>query len=375
MENTQVIIIGGGLAGLTAAIHLSRQNIHVILIEKERYPHHKVCGEYLSKEVLPYLKLLEVDILSLKPPEINRLEYTSSRGKLISCDLEMGGLGISRYALDHFLFEKAESSGCQMISGNVTDVKFENNSFCIFLSNGDELRADFVLGAYGKRSALDKTFKRPFINRHSGWLAIKSHYLKNDYPEDLVSLHNFEGGYCGLSKTEGGAVNACYLASYKSFKKYRSTTEYMEQVLMKNPKLNAFFREVEPLFDQELSIAQVSFHRKNIIQDHILMLGDAAGLIHPLCGNGMAMAIHSAKIAAENLIQFYENRHITRSYAEVNYQNNWNKEFRSRLKAGRILQKILLNKPFSAITEGIIGSIPAVMPHIIRKTHGKALYV
>lgn len=375
MEKTQVIIIGGGLAGLTAAIHLSRQDINVILIEKEEYPHHKVCGEYLSKEVLPYLKLLEIDLNSFKVPEINRLEYTTSRGKLISCDLEMGGLGISRYALDNFLFEKAESSGCRVIQDTVTDAKFESKSFRVILSKEDELIADFVLGAYGKRSGLDKSLKRSFIKSHSGWLAVKSHYLKDDYPEGLVSLHNFEGGYCGLSKTESGAVNACYLASYNSFKKFKSTTEYKEQVLMKNPKLNSFFLDAEPLFEKELSIAQVSFHKKSIVEDHILMLGDAAGLIHPLCGNGMAMAIHSAKIATENIIHFYENRHITRSYTEANYQNNWNNEFRSRLRAGRILQKILLHKSLSGIAQGIIGSIPAVMPHIIRKTHGKPLYV
>lgn len=374
MENTQVLIIGGGLAGLTAAIHLSRRNINVILVEKEEYPHHKVCGEYLSNEVLPYLNLLEIELNSLNPPQINRLEYSSSRGRKISCNLEMGGLGISRFTLDNFLFEKAVSSGCEVIFNTVTDVKFDHKSFRVHFSKGKDLTTDFVLGAYGKRSGLDKILNRSFIKSHSGWLAVKSHYLKNDYPEDLVSLHNFEGGYCGLSRTETGSVNACYLASYKSFKEFRNTAEYKEQVMMKNPELNAFFSNAEPVFDNEISIAQVSFEKKNIIQDHILMLGDAAGLIHPLCGNGMAMAIHSAKIAAENVIQFYENRHISRSYTEVNYLNNWNKEFRSRLKTGRILQKILLNKQLSSIAQGLIGTIPAMMPHIIRKTHGSPIY-
>ncbi|MCG9972348.1 NAD(P)/FAD-dependent oxidoreductase [Christiangramia crocea] len=375
MKNTHVIIIGGGLAGLTAAIHLSHKNIEVILIEKEGYPHHKVCGEYLSKEVIPYLNMLGLDLNALNPAEINRLEYSSPAGRTTHCDLELGGLGISRYALDNYFFRQSISPRSKIIHDLVTEIRFENNEFLVKLSGGKELRSDFVLGAYGKRSNLDKKLNRKFFDRLSGWLAVKAHYKKDSFPEDLVSLHNFNGGYCGLSKTENGSVNACYLATYKSFKPYRNTEEYKEQVLMKNPLLRDFFLNSEILFEKELSIAQVSFDKKDLLEDHILMLGDAAGLIHPLCGNGMAMAIHSAKLASENIIQFYENRNLSRYNVETNYQNNWNREFKSRIKAGRLLQKILLNKPLSEITQGIVMNFPAVMPHIIRKTHGKPIYV
>ncbi|MCM8570094.1 NAD(P)/FAD-dependent oxidoreductase [Gramella jeungdoensis] len=374
MKNTQVIIIGGGLAGLTAAIHLSLKNINVILIEKEKYPHHKVCGEYLSNEVTPYLKILGLDLDSLEPAKIKRLKYSSKNGESISCDLELGGLGISRYALDNYFFRKSISPNCQIIYDTVTTVKFEKESFLVYLEGGKSLEADFVLGAYGKRSNLDKSLKRPFFDRLSGWLAIKAHYRNDNYPEDLVSLHNFNGGYCGLSKTETGAVNACYLASYKSFRRYKNIETFKEKVLLKNPELEEFFLNSEALFDKDLSIAQVSFDKKNVIEDHILMLGDAAGLIHPLCGNGMAMAIHSAKLAAEGIIEFYENKHIGRSYVEGSYQNKWNLEFKSRIRAGRILQHVLLNSPLSEITHGIIKNFPAVMPQIIKRTHGQPFY-
>ena len=377
MQNTQVIIIGGGLAGLTAAIHLCKNRIDVVLIEKESYPHHKVCGEYLSQEIIPYLHSLEIDIDNLDPPRIKRMEYSSISGKAISCDLEMGGIGISRYSLDHFLYKKAKNAGCGIINSSVTEVEYKNGQFLVTTSEGEIISSEFVLGAYGKRSNLDKKLDRSFIQEQSGWLAVKAHYrVQSDfYPEDLVSLHNFNGGYCGLSKTELNTINVCYLATYRSFKNYKNIEDYKEQVLRQNPHLNNFFNNAEMVFDKELSIAQVNFDKKSLIEEHILMIGDSAGLIHPLCGNGMAMAIHSAKIASENILQFYEKKNCTRSDIENRYIEEWNHHFRSRIKAGRLLQKILLNKSLSDISQSFLSKAPGILPHIIRRTHGKRIHV
>ena len=376
MRKTQVIIVGGGLAGLTAAIHLTRSGLQVTLIEKENYPHHKVCGEYLSREVLPYLRSLDIDLDILQAPTIRRMEFSSISGKTIGCELKMGGIGISRYTLDNLLFEKAKEVGCEVISATATSVKYEKDQFEVVIDNDEKLTSDFVLGAFGKRSNLDKELNREFIQHRSGWLAVKAHYRtsKDYYPEDLVSLHNFEGGYCGLSKTELESINVCYLATYSSFKNYKNTTDFKEKVLMRNPNLKEFFQNAEMIFDKELTIAQVNFDKKSLIQDHILMIGDSAGLIHPLCGNGMAMAIHSSKIASEILLNFYNKKRLGREELEKQYNEEWNGVFRSRLRSGRILQKILLNKTASEISQSLLNSFPGLLPDIIKRTHGKLIY-
>lgn len=374
MVKTQIIIIGGGLAGLTSAIHLSRKGIEVILIEKEEYPHHKVCGEYLSREVIPYLNSIGVHLEELRAPEISRLQYSSVSGKRVYADLQLGGLGISRFSLDNYLFEKAKSYGCQYIHDSVKDVEFENGNFKVSLLSGDIYQSDFVLGAYGKRSNLDKKLNRDFIKEQSEWLAVKSHYKSEDYPENLVSLHNFKRGYCGLSMTDLGTVNVCYLATYKSFKAFKNTEEFKSRVLMKNPRLSEFFKKSKPVFENELTIAQVCFDKKSLIEDHAIMIGDAAGLIHPLCGNGMAMAMHSAKIASETVLGFYQES-ISRADLEMNYKKVWKKTFNSRIAAGRLLQKILLNNSLSEISQNIIGNIPGIMPYIVKSTHGNPIYV
>jgi len=370
VKKADIAIIGGGLAGLTAAIHLASNGLQICLFERETYPHHKVCGEYLSLEILPYLQTLNIDLSQFHPVEINNLLYSTPQGNAIQVDLPLGGLGISRYTLDNFLFLKAREMGVEIIHESVVSVKYNKEKFLVKSLQGSEIKIDLVLGAFGKRSLLDKKLNRNFIDRKSGWLAIKAHYQMDSYPNNRVSLHNFIGGYCGLSKTESRAVNVCYLATYKSFKNYKNSEDYKNKVLRKNPYLNSFFENATPLFEKELTIAQVSFDKKSLVVDHILMLGDAAGLIHPLCGNGMAMAIHSAKLASESILKHYKPSGFHRNEIENYYTKQWNFHFKSRLKTGRILQKILLNPGLAEISQTLIKSFPAVLPNIISKTHG-----
>ncbi len=336
MTNNEVVILGGGLAGLVAAIHLSKIGIPVILIEKNSFPKHKVCGEYISNEVIPYLEWLGIDIEELKPTVINHLIFSTKTGKNISCDLPLGGFGISRYTLDNFLYQKALELKCIILQETVTDVIFENDSFSVTLSNQNIIKSRIAIGAYGKRSNIDQVLHRSFLQKKSPWLAVKAHF-EGDFPSNLVGLHHFDGGYCGISKVENNRINICYLANYQNFKRYKDLKSFQQEVLCNNPHLKAIFENVTPLFKKPLTISQISFDKKKPVENHILMIGDTAGLIHPLCGNGMAMAIHSAKIASEVIGDFLVAKIQNRTTLEKKYEQNWHKNFKGRLQAGRIL--------------------------------------
>ena len=182
-EKKRIIIIGGGLAGLTAAIHLRKLLFSVTLIEKNQYPKHKVCGEYISNEVLPYLEWLNISIEDLTPSKIKNLTLSSETGKTISTKLPLGGFGISRYTLDNYLFEKAQNDGCQMVQETVENIYFDNEIFTVETANAINYQADLVLGAFGKRSNLDIQIKRDFIKKKSSWLAVKAHFEGN-FTED-----------------------------------------------------------------------------------------------------------------------------------------------------------------------------------------------
>ncbi|PSL45316.1 flavin-dependent dehydrogenase [Chitinophaga niastensis] len=372
MGSTDVIIIGGGLSGLTSAIHLSRAGLHVTVIEKNKYPAHKVCGEYISNEVLPYLQSIGADPAVLHPSRINRLIISDHFGKVLETPLPLGGFGVSRYTLDQFMMQHALTCGCEIIEDTVTNVVFENDRFFIDTSGHGVFSAPVVLGAYGKRAALDQKLSRDFFNEKSPWLAVKAHY-RGHFPDDMVGLHNFDGGYCGVSKVEDDILNICYLVSYDSFKNCKNIDTHREQVLYRNLHLKEIFESSELLFDKPLTISQVSFSEKDKVVNHILMIGDTAGLIHPLCGNGMAMAIQSAQIAAENVLQYFANGQQDRPALEHHYTKAWNKMFSGRMRTGRILSMLFRNEKLSAtMMKGLI-IFPGLLPGIIRRTHGKPL--
>src|SRR5690606_4662083 len=106
------------------------------------------------------------------------------------------------------------------------------------------------------------------------------------------------------------------------------------------------------------------------VENHIFMIGDSAGLIHPLCGNGMAMAIKSAKIFSEMFLEAFQNKNFDRNKLERDYATQWQTEFGERLKTGRYIQRILLNPVASKVGFSLARAVPSVVPRIIENTHG-----
>ena len=372
MKNESVVIIGGGIAGLTAAIHLSRAGADVTVIEKHTYPRHKVCGEYISNEVLPYLNWLGVDIASLNPVQITRTEISTVDGKSVAGALPLGGFGISRYTFDKCLFETAVANGCKILYDTVTDITFSDDLFTVGFTD-EKIYAKIVLGGFGKRSNIDQQMQRGFAMKKTPWLAVKAHYTA-DFRSDTVALHNFNGGYCGVSKVENDIVNICYLASYASFQKYKDIDKYRENVLFENPRLKQLLTNAEMIFYKPLTISQISFDSKLPVENHILMIGDSAGLINPLCGNGMAISIHSAKIASELTLKFLTGE-FSRSTMESEYVRMWNHQFKARLRNGRFLAAMLERKTVSNVALKALQTFPVLLPELIKATHGKLIQV
>jgi menaquinone-9 beta-reductase len=368
MVNTDVVIIGGGLAGLTAGIHLSQKGIAIVVIEKNDYPKHKVCGEYISNEVTSYLVSLGIPIQNAHPTSIFRLEFATLYGASLHQELPLGGFGISRYTLDYILYQKAMESGCNIIKSTVESCAFEEDQFIVTTQDQEIYKAKIVLGAFGKRANLDYYLHRPFIQKQSPWLAVKNHY-KGDFPEDVVGLYHFKGGYCGVSKVENDIINICYITNYKDFKRYKNIADFQKEVLFKNRKLKQILQTSIPVFDKPLTISQISFEKKEPVSDHVLMIGDTAGLIHPLCGNGMAMAIHSAKIASELSVDFLRNKG-SREVLENKYIATWNSNFKARLRMGRNLSVILEQPILTLIVLQVIVFFPFIIKQIIKRTHG-----
>ena len=127
MQN--IIIIGGGLAGLSLAILCAKSGYNTTLLEKGAYPKHKVCGEYISMESYDFVQSLGVPLSELGLPKITNFVLTSHHNLSANCGLEMGGFGISRYLLDELLAKAALENGVKLLTEQrVTSVDFEEKT-------------------------------------------------------------------------------------------------------------------------------------------------------------------------------------------------------------------------------------------------------
>lgn len=341
-----------------------------LVIEKKKYPFHRVCGEYISNETVPFLKSQNLYPYELNPIQISEFQLSSVTGKATQLPLDLGGFGISRFAFDDFLYEKAKAIGVKfLLETEVESVNYQAGSFNLKTSNST-LKAQIVVGSFGKRSKLDADLNRNFFRKKSPFVGVKYH-IRMQHASNLIALHNFRGGYCGINNVEDGKTNLCYLTHRDNLKKFRGIKEMEEGVLYENPLLRKIFQESEFLYEKPETISEISFETKEPVWNHILMTGDAAGMITPLCGNGMAMAIHSAKILSTLIIKHLETKIFDRSLLETEYKKAWNTEFANRLWMGRLIQNRLFGSEWSsnvAVTLAVHSKF--IARQIIKKTHG-----
>jgi len=174
-----------------------------------------------------------------------------------------------------------------------------------------------------------------------------------------------------ISKIEENKYCLCYLTNANNLvQNNNSINQMQENVLYKNPVLKNIFCSAEFLYQSPLTISQISFNKKSQIENHVLMLGDAAGMITPLCGNGMSMAMHSSKIAAE-CVHLFLKKIISRNDMENMYLNKWKKEFEKRLSSGRLIQKMFGKEKVTNLFIGAVKHFPFIINRIVRSTHGK----
>lgn len=361
------------MAGLALSIQCARAGYRTVLFEKDKYPFHKVCGEYISLESWNFLQDLGIPLSDMQLPLISHLMVSSPNGKYIEHPLPLGGFGISRYLLDSMLAQVAQREGVTLFQETkVMNIIFRNNGFLIFSTKG-ETEASLAAGTFGKRSNLDIKWKRGFTqlkpNKLNHFLGVKYH-IRLPFPPDLIALHNFENGYCGISQVEDNQYCLCYLTRGENLRRHKNDIHLMEQhILRKNPFLDRIFKEAEFLHKDPLTISRISFNRKTQVENHVLMIGDAAGMITPLCGNGMSMALHGSKLAFQEMDAFLQKK-INRFEMEIQYTQQWEKHFSRRLQAGRFIQRFFGSSALSAILIGLVKPFPKFISFLIRQTHG-----
>jgi len=366
-----VIIVGGGLAGSSAAIHLSGMGYSVRLLEKDRMPRDKLCGEFLSTEVAEMCRSLGVldRMTAAGAREIRRVRVTSCRGRAFETTLPGTALGISRTTLDRIYFERAIESGARAhqdcpvrsIQGNL------NEGFTV--SSDDHIfHGKMALGAYGRQSTLDRQLNRRVLGDRSPYVAFKAHYVGIDLA-DSIELHAFPGGYCGLLSEDHHEINVCWISHRDVLKKAGGSPENMIAGIMReNPALADRLSAVERVGDFFAS-SQLTFRARPMFAGDVCLIGDAAGMIAPWCGDGMAMAIRSSEMAAELVNRLLIDR-VDASVVRADYVRVWRRRFRKRMRLGHVMHAGYVRPAVSEL--GVVAAqlMPRVARAMIRGTRG-----
>ncbi len=355
------VVIGGGLAGCSAAITLARQGHQVALIEAGTYPRAKVCGEFLSPECLTLFERMGflAHLQDLNPVTICTVRITAPDGAEWRGKFPAPALSVSRYALDQALINYTLECGVTVLTE--TRVKDVTGGFDagFTLTTQDarglhEVSVSSVIAAYGKRSNLDRVLKRDFFRQAQSYIGLKQHFRGPLLPQH-IDLHVFHGGYCGVSQVEDGRTNVCLMVDQATFQQVTAgapdaIAKFIDWMCADNHQLGAWLADAEPLYPDWLSIAQVSLAAKTPLEGDILCAGDSAGMIAPLAGDGMAMALHSGMLAAD-VLHSYLAHQMDAATAKSRYADEWRRTFATRLRLGRTLQSIML-KP-AILTPGL----------------------
>jgi 2-polyprenyl-6-methoxyphenol hydroxylase-like FAD-dependent oxidoreductase len=388
-ERYDVLVIGGGLAGASLAIGLCRQGWRVAIVEKGDYPRDKVCGEFLSPESVGLLSTLGVwsTLKALGPAAIGRARFCSAGGKQIELALPGEGQGVSRRVLDQHLVEHAVSEGAALFCRAEVEVMVPTpTGRTVTLRErgpGGELQrrsleAGWVIGAYGRRARIDHLLDRPFASLRSPFVGLKRHHRPSPRLgaklQGHVEIHTFDGGYCGMSFVEGGVVNVCMLLESRVLGELDGSDWSKLQVVLqdRSPSLRERWAELEPC-GEALAVAQVPFFAKETSKDGVLFVGDAAGVIAPLAGDGQAMALESG-LALADLLGPAARTPDPETQARVvsAWDRAFRRRFRARLALAQGLQRQLLQPSRAELVFAVVGALPGAPELLARWTRGKS---
>jgi menaquinone-9 beta-reductase len=354
-----IIIIGGGLAGLSLAIQCAREGMQTMVIEKGSYPKHKVCGEYISRESEGFLRSLGVPLDEWMLPVIDTFTLTSPYGHASTCALTPGGIGISRHKLDEYLCQLARQHGATVLE-NHRVISTQKNE--VTTHSGDSYNGRLIIGAYGRISGLQET---ETIGQKEKYIGVKYH-VDSGPEKNKIEIHHFQGGYCGISAIEDNKYCMCYLAKVSSLKQAKINIDHLEQTILKaNPFLAERFK-ANRLIDRVVTSQLVFGVNK---EEGQAVIGDAAGFIPPVTGNGMSLAFRASKQTFNHIQNYFDNPN--QLIQEINnYKNHY---LKSRINKGIFLQNLLLieNKLFNQSLMIALNNIPGLLPIMAKQTVGE----
>jgi flavin-dependent dehydrogenase len=367
-----LIVIGGGPAGCAAAITAARTGGSVLLLERARFPRHKVCGEFVSAESLGLLQTLLASAhrsLIDKAPRIARSRIFVDAAEL-HAEITPPAASITRFDLDAALWDSCAHAGVECRADCTVQAVEGTGPFRV-TTPVESFESRALINATGRWSNLTSSATRARVNprgtNKEPWIGVKAHFREASIPvPPSVDLYFFDGGYCGVqpvSESQNGSgmvVNACAMVR-------ADVATDLSEVLKLHPALRERSRNWEPLMDP-VSTSPLVFHPPEPAQSGMFQVGDAATFVDPFIGDGISLALRSGDLAAECLSPFFRNERSFES-AAADYSRRYQTRLAPVFRASSRLRNLLrwpgvVRKPVLSLLE----KTPAITRRLVKMT-------
>ena len=323
MNQYDVIVIGAGPAGSTAAALMARAGQRVLLLEKSFFPRHKLCGEFITPECGKVFDRLGVSekMYDAGAQIIRKWTLHSPEGRSLEVPMEWiadghsHAIGLSRARMDLILLECAAEAGADVRQGFQVSSNFQSDHGIGVVEGKNEsgekvvFRAPVILDASGRTGVFAKsTLHDDELSRFHGsrLFGCKVHLRSIEGMKGIGELFFFGDGYGGLSDVEGEKTNLCFLTTEATLMEAKGDREKLLDLTMRsNPAGSARLKNA--VIDGEwLGTGPLKYGRRRRMPG-VISIGDAGAFIDPFTGSGMLLAFTSGEIAADV---------INRSFAE-----------------------------------------------------------
>ena len=345
------------------------------LIDKDDFPRDKVCGEFLSWDATPLTDAIGLTSLldGHGCPRITTCRVVGSRGAS-EFTFPFPARGVSRMLLDDSLVRRAAVAGATLFNRHAVSGVAEApaGGWTISLTLRDDagstrIHAGSVIGAWGRWGRIDRDLHRAFVSaprrRHFGF---KRHAIAESYPRgsEVIELHPFHRGYLGVSSIEGGRTNLCGLVDESRIRTLKGGwPTFIEALREERAPLARLWSEHSEAGDF-LSSDPVIFGGKEPSMGSMIFVGDASGMIDPLTGNGMTMAMQSGALAFCTIAESGGN----------DWDHQWREFFRRRIAWSRVAATLLTRPRLIdvGISTRIAASLGAFLSARTRASHDEA---
>ena len=302
MRDAPFIAIGGGLAGASFALELSRNGASALVLESTRGPHHKVCGEFLSEEAQVLLAYLGLDLRTMGASSMGMFRFAAGN-RYAEAELPFRAVGCSRYRLDQALLDKAEAAGAEVRRGvTVTEVTSSDGEV-VLKAGADTLKANAVALASGKHNL--RQFPRALSDMLGFKLQLRVSASALARLQDIVQLMMFDGGYIGAIIVEDEIVTIGWVMHRGLLQRIGADWPSQAGYLVRQSALLAELLDgATPEWEKPVAVAAIPYGylRRQAVSPSIFPIGDQLAVIPSFTGDGMSIALLSGIAAAQAVL-------------------------------------------------------------------------